>query len=430
MFRSNSTKFLTVLSFVIVFASFDVHAAHVALEAFMRQKTAEELELADNLLLAVAKNDFLKVYNLIAADADVNVKNIHGDAPLHFADADEIIQQLIAAGADVNVKDRNNSTPLHFARTDGKVKQLIAAKADVNARNQYGTTPLHVARTDGIVQQLIAAGADMNARDTYGNAPLHFADADEIVQQLIAAGADVNVEDINGDTPLHVARTDEKVKQLIAAGADVNARNHTGQTPLHCLHADGMVRKLISARADVNVRDNTGKTPLHVAARRLKSDLVRILADNGAEVTAVNADGQNISGIAYESANWLGNYSFGLDDQNIQKIDKIYNHHLNLNQSPASVAERKTLFGQTVMHAFDHYDYDGDPALLATYFGLDKSVKILKSVVERAKNMFAQDENGEPVIMDKLRTDYAAHVAAQNVAKTAEAPKEMSEEVR
>ena len=140
------------------------------------------------------------VARLIAAGANVTVKSLYGDAPLHWAvygDA-AVVATLIAEGADVDVRDGNGWTPLHHAAYGGyaaAVSALIAEGADVDLReNNSDETPLYQAAEKGrliIVAALIAAGADVNAKGADGDTPLAKAEAEghsSVVSALIAAG--------------------------------------------------------------------------------------------------------------------------------------------------------------------------------------------------------------------------------------------------
>ena len=287
------------------------------------------------------------------------------------------------------------------------------------------------------------------------------------VKNLLAAGANAQFQNNFESTPLHVARSDEIAKQLLEAGADVHVKNWAGDTPLHRvgLATGGVAQQLIDHGADINVKNFSGHTPLLSAAQWVNHDAIKVLAAHGADMTVVDPrHGFNISQLA--RVKWRSLMGGGLNDPILQKIDKIYEKYTALHNSPASIAERRTLFGRNVMDRFDDYLEKNDPTLLAEYLGVDKSEEIPPRVIQRAKNMFKRegdheietqepildedgnqktDENGvpqiqtvrkfvrgtgEPVIMPQLRRDYAAHLAAQNAAKTAEAPKEMSEEVR
>jgi len=70
---------------------------------------------------------------------------------------------------------------IHDAAESGNiegVKQHIAADTDVNAKDIFGCTPLHFAtenRRKEIVERLIAAGVDVNAKTKYGSTPLDWA---------------------------------------------------------------------------------------------------------------------------------------------------------------------------------------------------------------------------------------------------------------
>jgi len=87
----------------------------------------------------------------------------------------------------------------------------LAADADVNAKQVYGMTPLHHAAGKGqkeIVELLIAEGADVNSKNDWVRTPLHNAANEghkEIAELLISNGADVNAKHIDGGTALDTA---------------------------------------------------------------------------------------------------------------------------------------------------------------------------------------------------------------------------------
>ena len=77
----------------------------------------------------------------------------------------DVVQALIAAKADVNLKNTLGSTPLHFAAQEGcteTLEALIAAGADVNARNEDGNTPLHLAALNGRTEIVEILRAEMS----------------------------------------------------------------------------------------------------------------------------------------------------------------------------------------------------------------------------------------------------------------------------
>lgn len=169
-----------------------------------------------------------------------------------------------------------------------KVMSLLAAGADVNIRNKDGQTPLHMVTHYKIAQLLIAAGADVNARDAsvFDATPLIrpiVLRCVPVVQLLLQAGADVHVvTENNGETPLHYALTGiDKlnyaiIEQLLYAGADINAQSLDGSTPLHyffsrvgqhkpCKNYVRILDILLRAGADFSVKNNEGIAPLDYA---------------------------------------------------------------------------------------------------------------------------------------------------------------------
>ena len=250
---------------------------------------------------------------LIAAGANVNVTNINGNTPLHFAAEDghaSIVSLLIAATASLNLKNKvEGRTPLYMAARNGHVfvvSMLIAAKASLDVQGAYGQTPLHQAANYGrvtIADMLIAAGASLNVRSSGGDTPLYwavFSNEVSIASALIAAGADVHAGQIAGFlwTPLLLAASKGRASiadMLIAAGATLDVRDRDNNTPLH-LAADGghsaFVSLLLAKTASVGVKNDDGDTPLHLAAANGRAAAVAALLAGGADVNLKNDDGE------------------------------------------------------------------------------------------------------------------------------------------
>ena len=137
-----------------------------------------------SLLETAARNGNVDCCTLLVA-AGVDVNSISPftpqGTPLHPAcgqgDA-AVVSLLLAAGADVDVRDYHGATPLHDACRSGRpviVSLLLAAGADVDVRTRCGTTPLHSACGSGhaaVVSLLLAAGADVDVRGLSGYTPL------------------------------------------------------------------------------------------------------------------------------------------------------------------------------------------------------------------------------------------------------------------
>lgn len=144
------------------------------------------------------------------------------------------------------MSDRPDVSDLHFAAQGGDVEgiaRLVAAGADVNARDEHGNTPLKYASAEPVpaaVRKLIELGADVNLGDARGFTPLHcaaahgfYSEAMEMAEALLARGADVNARSRQfGFVPLHEATGADVIRLLVARGADPNVRSDAGLTPL------------------------------------------------------------------------------------------------------------------------------------------------------------------------------------------------------
>jgi ankyrin repeat protein len=143
----------------------------------------------------------------------------------------------------IQMKDIESVKVLLEAFTDPIQKFVF-----VNVRNEHGETPLHSAtlyRQAEMVELLIASGANVNAKDRWGNTPLHNAvifhhtktanfSRAEIAKILIAHGAEVNTRNGNGQTPLHIAvekRLVDMIKILIDNNANITMTNNKGIIP-------------------------------------------------------------------------------------------------------------------------------------------------------------------------------------------------------
>lgn len=182
---------------------------------------------------------------LLDKGANVNVKDVRGNLPIHHAAMkghSEVVQILLDAGSEVNTQEKNGWTPLHCAAYWNRidvVKCLLKNSADVSIQNKDERTALHeTARSQAkgdfqlgeIAQCLIEAGSDVNAKSSdLGEADftgLMFAsyhNHPEVATALIQAGCEINAFGTNRWTALHWACDrghEEMVFLLLEAGID------------------------------------------------------------------------------------------------------------------------------------------------------------------------------------------------------------------
>lgn len=112
------------------------------------------------------------------------------------------------------------------------------------------------------------------------------------VHDLIKAGADVNVvsrnvDFINRHTPLHLAAIeglDDIVKLLLENEANISAKDAGGNTPLHSTDDIAVATILIDNGASLNVTNKNGHTPLTRHIHNHNYDIAKLLIERGSDV--------------------------------------------------------------------------------------------------------------------------------------------------
>lgn len=159
------------------------------------------------------------------------------------SDNDRAMVDLIFRGFDPNTLDTRGRPGLVSALHQDSLRVfevlLKAPKVDVNLASKQNETPLMMACIKGhldLVKQLIQRGADVNRE---GWAPLHYAaSADmpqtlDIVKLLLEESAYIDAASPNGTTPLMMAAqysSEAVVKLLLQEGADITLRNQRNMT--------------------------------------------------------------------------------------------------------------------------------------------------------------------------------------------------------
>ena len=259
---------------------------------------------------------------------DVNATDAEGNGVLHIASQNtfvegSVIDALLSAGADPNLKNKHGDTPLHVMRRRANIEhiyRLFDAGADLESRNNAGQTVIFKQLTSfetgktgrpSIFEALINKGARTDTRDYKGRTLWHHGcDWIKLLDYLKSLGLDPNVTDNKGNTPLHeLAAAKEyyyqdkidSMKYFISLGSDIDQPNHRGRTVLHilCSRADyGSKRSdkkqaidyALEVSKNLKPSDSDGIQPLHLAATICENYVYKLL-NAGADLFAVTHEG-------------------------------------------------------------------------------------------------------------------------------------------
>ena len=275
-------------------------------ESYTATATASGLFLAPMHLAAI--KGMAKVVEAILQKQKKYVEYIDstGRSPLHYAvqhSFTKIVNILIDARADVNVENLDGNTPLHFAHDRDNTIALLHSGACIDIHNKLGETPLVVASQLGaidVVEELVKAGANIYKKDKDGNSLIH--------QALLGR---------------YHANKEKEIELYVSAGLDIDNKNDQGETPLQIAVLKlkyRMVIFLLNRNADVHIKDQFGKTLLHrVAETHSTSEecikIITLLKEQGIQLNAKDDYNKTAYDVYIEKK---GSLSF-----NFEKVSKL-----------------------------------------------------------------------------------------------------------
>ena len=249
---------------------------------------------------------------LIDRDIDVGAPGRFGNTPLMNAvvyDRRAAAQMLLDAGADATKPFSNGDPPVNFAAHMGSeemAKLLQERGASINDLGNGRRTALHEAaigdNTD-MIPFLCRKGVPLDALDDNELSALHLAAVHghtEFAQKLLDMGMSVSVGAPGGGRlPIHAAAVgghSDVLQLLLDAGADPYAIHKAGNhTALHYAATYGNTQAaqvLLQAFQERNAKTaqclqpcHCGRSPLYKAAANGHADIIKLMSDNGVDVT-------------------------------------------------------------------------------------------------------------------------------------------------
>jgi ankyrin repeat protein len=334
---------------MVVARSSNVDAAQVLLAHGANVNAREERKGQTALMWAAAQSQPAMVDLLIANGAEINARShvnewerqvtaeprakhlpSGGFTPLLYAARQgclECARSLVTAGAEIDMPDPDGISPLLSALLNAHfdtAKYLVEAGANPNKWDWWGRNPLYAA----IDYSTLPHGGRPDRPSLDETTPLQMAEL------LLDKGANPNAQlklfppyrslrmDRGGDTLLDIGTTPllraaraadiEAMRLLIERGALVDLPQMIGVTPLMAACGLGAgasdtrgrfkteiqsleaASLLLDAGAAVNASSERGQTAAHAAAAQGYTDLLSFLAERGADLTAVDADGVSV----------------------------------------------------------------------------------------------------------------------------------------
>jgi ankyrin repeat protein len=275
------------------------------------------------LHFAVKNNWLTKAHFLLESGADINVKDVSGNSPLHIAvdiNSVEMVKLLLSYHGNPSVAIPENADTiiigraLHLAVAKNLpelVEVLLNAGADTNKTNCNGETALHLAAATHtlsfnrllIVNLLIKKGANPNVIDNRGRTVLYnalFNMAEDVAKLLLEMDCAIEVvnqqEFETGLTPLHLAawhKYENITTMLLAKEAKVDIKERNGLTPLEyaaALNAVNVAERLLEADAEGISRNQVKniRSPLHVAAAYDALEVGVLFISKGADIHSID----------------------------------------------------------------------------------------------------------------------------------------------
>ena len=372
----------------------------VALLGLNADVTATDPDGTTALHWAAYRSDGVALEALLGAGADATATTRLGVTPLGLAATlghPEILRLLLEAGADPNQTTGEGETPLMTVARAGNaagIEVLLAHGADIDSvegwRAQTSLMWAAAADQGTAARALIRGGANLHSTSSGGYTPLLFASREgnlDALTALLEAGANPDDALPNGTSALGLAVYNaeyEAAELLLEAGANANAdgqgwvplhqvvwtrrpnlgRNPPFPVPLGRLDGLDMARLLVEHGADPNHRqvkeprdgnrnmlDRAGATAFLLAAKAVDVEMMRLLAELGADATLTTYNGATPMMAAAGVGIWKIGENPGTNDEALAAVELAWELGNDVNTVDGN--------GDTALHGAIHRGAEG-----------------------------------------------------------------------
>ncbi|XP_046545519.1 putative ankyrin repeat protein RF_0381 [Haliotis rubra] len=301
-----------------------VNEGHREILELLVKKGSDLSQLDDdqnNILHLASKEGHLEIVKYIHSlnIIDIESRGVHGKTPIMLAalfGQTGVFVFLVEMGAHLSLLDDSAENILHLSCRGGDekiVKYIIKLNVvDINSKQLGGKTAVSLAAASGnraAFDNLVEMRADLLAVDVLGNSVLHLACQGgnmDIVKYAVKQNiVDINSRRADGRTPASIAAVSGHsalFQYLVKVGADMSVVDVYGDNILHSSSAGGnmdIVKYVCKQNiVDINTKAAFGETPASIAATYGHLAVLEYLVKSGANLSAVNEDGDNILHLA------------------------------------------------------------------------------------------------------------------------------------
>ncbi|GAB3499680.1 ankyrin repeat domain-containing protein [Spirosoma knui] len=266
----------------------------------------------------------------------------------------ELMEHLLSKGSKANLEDNHGMTPLNFAAANGQSNTQVydlCLKNGANLKkdlNHDGANALLIAIANDkdlkLTDYFVSKGLDLKSTDAAGNNAFSYAarggniatmkallekgvpaqdnafimasqgsrrgpNSPEVFQYLESLKLKPTVTNKNGENALHAIvrrpRQNELIQYFLSKGVDVNQANEEGNTVFMNAAASNrdmaVLELLLPKVKDINQANQKGVTALAMAVKGNSPEAVSFLINKGADVKAIDKNGDNLAAYLIQS---------------------------------------------------------------------------------------------------------------------------------